>query len=100
MNNSEIVELCLNSRKDTFAQLQKKHNQLESECEKSFFEEGMYRNLEKRCSPKYKEAFSKKQQLTREKVDKLDSQKKQLEEEITILKKEIEYLEELIKLHD
>lgn len=98
MNNSEILKSCLDDRKATLSQLQEKYNQLDSECEKSFFEEGMYINLEKRCIPRYKEAFSKKKQLSKEKVDKLDSQKEQLKEEITILEKEIEYLEELMKI--
>ena len=95
MSTVEIKKACLEERRAKKEKLQKEFSQLDFECEKAFFEESMYIKLEERHSLKYREDFSEKQQLCKQRVDNFEKEKEQLKKEIGILEREIEYLEEL-----
>lgn len=97
MDRTAIIKSCLEERKENLKQLQEKYANLDFECEKAFFEGGMYQTLLERHSSKYSKTFSDKKEAYKEKTDALDKEKETLKYDIKILEKEIDYLESLLK---
>ena len=96
MDRTPIIKSCLEERKENLKQLQEKYASLDFECEKAFFEEGMYQKLSERHGSNYSKTFSDKKATYIEKTDTFEKEKKSLKYDIKILEKEIEYLEELL----
>lgn len=96
MDRTAIIKSCLDERKENLKQLQEKYANLDFECEKAYFEEGMYQKLSERHGSNYSKTFSDKKTTYREKTDALEKENESLKYDIKILEKEIEYLEELL----
>lgn len=96
MTNVEVWKLCLDDRKTEYEQLKSELEQIEIKFLKAEFEEGMYCNLKDRGSSCYREVFTERHELCKERVDELEKHKDSLKGKIETLQKEMEYIEGLL----
>ena len=93
MTNEEIWNIGLEERTDELSKLQSEYDRLDVECRKAEFEMDMYARLrEVNNAMLYKQKFSEKYEKCARASEKLTKQKNALENEISVLKKEIYYI--------
>ena len=92
MTNEEIWNIGLEERTDKLSKLQSEYDRLDVECRKD-----MYARLrEVNNAMLYKQKFSEKYEKCARESEKLTKQKNALENEISVLKKEIYYINSLM----
>lgn len=97
MTNEEIWNIGLEERTDELSKLQSEYDRLDVECRKAEFEMDMYARLrEVNNAMLYKQKFSEKYEKCARASEKLTKQKNALENEISVLKKEIYYINSLM----
>lgn len=97
MTNEEIWNIGLEERTDELSKLQSEYDRLDVECRKAEFEIDMYARLrEVNNAMLYKQKFSEKYEKCARESEKLTKQKNALENEISVLKKEIYYINSLM----
>ena len=97
MTNEEIWNIGLEERTDELSKLQSEYDRLDVECRKAEFEMDMYARLrEVNNAMLYKQKFSEKYEKCARESEKLTKQKNALENEISVLKKEIYYINSLM----
>lgn len=97
MTNEEIWNIGLEERTDELSKLQSEYDRLDVECRKAEFEKDMYARLrDVNNAMLYKQKFSEKYEKCVRASEKLRKQKKALEDEIGVLKKEIYYINSLM----
>ena len=93
MTNEEIWNIGLEERTDELSKLQSEYDGLDVECRKAEFEKDMYARLrDVNNAMLYKQKFSEKYEKCARASEKLTKQKNALENEISVLKKEIYYI--------
>ena len=93
MTNEEIWNIGLEERTDELSKLQSEYDRLDVECRKAEFEKDMYARLrDVNNAMLYKQKFSEKYEKCARTSEKLTKQKNALENEISVLKKEIYYI--------
>jgi|GEM_PF-99848 len=93
MTNEEIWNIGLEERTDELSKLQSEYDRLDVECRKAEFEKDMYARLrDVNNAMLYKQKFSEKYEKCARASEKLTKQKNALENEISVLKKEIYYI--------
>lgn len=93
MTNEEILNIGLEERTDELSKLQSEYDRLDVEWRKAEFEMDMYARLrEVNNAMLYKQKFSEKYEKCARTSEKLTKQKNALENEISVLKKEIYYI--------
>lgn len=98
MTNGEVWNLCLDDRKAKLEELKKELDQLEIDYSKANFEEDMYARLKESCGSQYRSTFAEKHDESMKNVDELEEKKKKLQTDIKIIEREIDYIEEKIRL--
>ena len=97
MTNEEIWNIGLEERTDELSKLQSEYDRLDVECRKAEFEKDMYARLRGvNNAMLYKQKFSEKYEKCSRASEKLTKQKNALENEISVLKKEIYYINSLM----
>ena len=97
MTNEEIWNIGLEERTDELSKLQSEYDRLDVECRKAEFEKDMYARLrEVNNALLYKQKVSEKYEKCARESEKLTKQKNALENEISVLKKEIYYINSLM----
>ena len=97
MTNEEIWNIGLEERTDELSKLQNEYDRLDVECRKAEFEKDMYARLrDVNNAMLYKQTFSEKYEKCARASEKLTKQKNALENEISVLKKEIYYINSLM----
>ena len=97
MTNEEIWNIGLEERTDELSKLQSEYDRLDVECRKAEFEKDMYARLrDVNHAMLYKQQFSEKYEKCARASEKLTKQKNALENEISVLKKEIYYINSLM----
>ena len=93
MTNEEILNIGLEERTDELSKLQSEYDRFDVEWRKAEFEMDMYTRLrEVNNAMLYKQKFSEKYEKCARTSEKLTKQKNALENEISVLKKEIYYI--------
>ena len=93
MTNEEIWNIGLEERTDELSKLQSEYDRFDVEWRKAEFEMDMYARLrEVNNAMLYKQKFSEKYEKCARTSEKLTKQKNALENEISVLKKEIYYI--------
>lgn len=93
MTNEKILNIGLEERTDELSKLQSEYDRLDVEWRKAEFEMDMYARLrEVNNAMLYKQKFSEKYEKCARTSEKLTKQKNALENEISVLKKEIYYI--------
>ena len=93
MTNEEIWNIGLEERTDELSKLQSEYDRIDVEWRKAEFEMDMYARLrEVNNAMLYKQKFSEKYEKCARTSEKLTKQKNALENEISVLKKEIYYI--------
>ena len=93
MTNEKILNIGLEERTDELSKLQSEYDRLDVEWRKAEFEMDMYARLrEVNNAMLYKQKFSEKYEKCARESEKLTKQKNALENEISVLKKEIYYI--------
>lgn len=93
MTNEEIWNIGLEERTDELSKLQSEYDRIDVEWRKAEFEMDMYARLRKvNNAMLYKQKFSEKYEKCARTSEKLTKQKNALENEISVLKKEIYYI--------
>ena len=98
MTNGEVWNLCLDDRKAKLEELKKEIDKLEIDHCKANFEEDMYARLKESSGSQYHTAFTEKHDESMKNVDELEEKKKKLQTDIKIIEREIDYIEEKIRL--
>lgn len=97
MTNEEIWNIGLEERTDELSKLQSEYDRLDVECRKAEFEKDMYARLrDVNNAMLYKQKFAEKYEKCARASEKLTKQKNALENEISVLKKEIYYINSLM----
>ena len=97
MTNEEIWNIGLEESTDELSKLQSEYDRLDVECRKAEFEKDMYARLrDVNNAMLYKQKFSEKYEKCARASEKLTKQKNALENEISVLKKEIYYINSLM----
>ena len=93
MTNEEIWNIGWEERTDELSKLQSEYDRIDVEWRKAEFEMDMYARLrEVNNAMLYKQKFSEKYEKCARTSEKLTKQKNALENEISVLKKEIYYI--------
>ena len=98
MTNGEVWNLCLDDRKAKLEELKKELDQLEIDYSKANFEEDIYARLKESSGSQYHPTFAEKHDESMKNVDALEEKKKKLQTDIKIIEREIDYIEEKIRL--
>ena len=97
MTNGEVWKLCLADRTAKLEELKKELAQLDIDYKKANFEEDMYARLKENSGSQYRPTFAEKHNESMENVDELEKKKKKLEIDITVLERDIDYINNLLK---
>lgn len=97
MTNGEVWSLCLDDRKNRLEELKREIEQLETDYRKAEFEEDMYARLKDKCDSRYRKDFAEKHDKSMKNVDELEEKKKKIQNDIKIIEREIDYIENLLK---
>ena len=91
MTRREIIQLCFGERQSKIENLQKQLKEFDEECEKLEFEENMYYHL-KNYNPHYSSVYEQKQEENLKRTEELETKNKEIQEDIKILQREIDYI--------
>ena len=97
MTNGEVWKLCLDDRTVKFEELKKELGQLEIDYRKAEFEEDMYARLKENAGSQYRPTFTEKHDKSMKNVDGLEEKKEKLQNDIKIIEREIDYINNLMK---
>lgn len=97
MTNGEVWKLCLDDRTVKFEELKKELGQLEIDYRKAEFEEDMYARLKENAGSQYRPTFTEKHDKSMKNVDGLEKKKEKLQNDIKIIEREIDYINNLMK---
>ena len=97
MTNGEVWKLCLDDRTAKLEELKKELEQLEIDYKKAEFEEDMYARLKENAGSQYRPTFTEKHDKSMKNVDGLEEKKENLQNDIKIIEKEIDYINNLME---
>ncbi len=97
MTNGEVWKLCLDDRTAKLEELKKELEQLEIDYKKAEFEEDMYARLKENAGSQYRPTFTEKHDKSMKNVDGLEEKKEKLQNDIKIIEKEIDYINNLME---